>query len=47
MFDMEIDWSKRLYFDYGKILGHDGGFGDVSEELPQLEETFVNTSKLW
>lgn len=31
----------------GKILDHDGGFGAVPEELSQLEETFVNTSKLW
>jgi len=47
MFDMKIDCSKRLYFDYWENLGHDGRFGDVSEDLPQLEETFVNTSKLW
>jgi len=31
----------------GKILDHDGGFGAVPEELSKLEETFVNTSKLW
>lgn len=31
----------------GEILDHDGGFGAVPEELSQLEETFVNTSKLW
>ena len=31
----------------GKILDHDGGFGAKSEELPELESTFMETSKLW
>ena len=31
----------------GKILDHDGGFGAVPEEMSQLEDTFMNTAKLW
>jgi hypothetical protein len=31
----------------GKILDHDGGFGAKLEELPELESTFMKTSKLW
>lgn len=42
----------RAYSDdcmrlFGDILDHDGGFGAVAEELPQLQETFNRTAELW
>jgi len=32
---------------FGDILDHDGGFGAVPEELPQLKATFNRTAELW
>ncbi len=32
---------------FGDILDHDGGFGAVADELPQLQATFNRTAELW
>ena len=55
--DIDLIWhlhmlSPRAYFEdcqkiFGDMLDHDGGFGAIEEERPELERVFGNTAKLF
>lgn len=32
---------------FGKVLDHDGGFGNTPDELPELQRVFKQTAELW
>lgn len=32
---------------FGRVLDHDGGFGNTPDELPELQRVFGETARLW
>lgn len=41
----------KYFFDcqsnFGELMDHDGGFGNVDDEKAELEKIYKNTSELW
>jgi hypothetical protein len=42
-----VAYQRDCLHLFGKVLDHDGGFGNDPAELPELKRVFAETAALW